>query len=236
MLVPLLPILFFACVPGKGDSAQGPAGGDTGDSPADSGVDSVPTDTGPWWEDSGAADVDGDGVTEAQGDCDDLDGTVHPGATDTCDGVDQDCDGELDEDFGLDGWEPNDTDAAWLGALVEDDPQLLFGYLWDPDDVDGYAFSVEDSSWSWFSVEAWLYDVPPDADIALELRWVEDMDGQDQGVVAYADDGGPGEDEVLDWGGSAGTDDGGRYELWLRSSGGGSCEVPYTLEMAFGGW
>lgn len=232
-ILPLL-ALFAACTQKNADTSG--AGEDSAADSGDSARDTVPVDTGPWWEDSGAADVDGDGVTEAQGDCDDLDGDVHPGATDTCDGVDQDCDGALDEDFGLDTWEPNDAEASWLGALVEDDPQLLFGYVWEPEDVDGYAFSVEDSSWSWFSVEAWLYDVPPDADIALELRWVEDVDGQDQGVVAYADDGGPGEDEVLDWGGSAGTDDGGRYELWLTSSGGGSCAVPYTLEMAFGGW
>jgi alpha-tubulin suppressor-like RCC1 family protein len=32
------------------------------------------------------------------GDCDDLDGAVHPGVSDTCDDVDQDCDTAIDED------------------------------------------------------------------------------------------------------------------------------------------
>jgi len=43
------------------------------------------------WSD---ADLDGDGVAATEGDCDDGDPTVHPGAADDGpDGVDQDCDG-----------------------------------------------------------------------------------------------------------------------------------------------
>jgi hypothetical protein len=44
----------------------------------------------PWSDD----DLDGDGVTAAEGDCDDGDPDVHPGADDPLsDGVDRDCDG-----------------------------------------------------------------------------------------------------------------------------------------------
>ncbi len=38
-------------------------------------------------------DDDGDGYTENEGDCDDADAGIHPGADDPCDGLDQDCDG-----------------------------------------------------------------------------------------------------------------------------------------------
>lgn len=39
-------------------------------------------------------DNDGDGLTENQGDCNDADAVIHPGAADTCgDGIDQDCSG-----------------------------------------------------------------------------------------------------------------------------------------------
>jgi hypothetical protein len=39
------------------------------------------------------------GFVGAAGDCDDGDGAVYPGAVDVCDGVDNDCDTALDEDF-----------------------------------------------------------------------------------------------------------------------------------------
>jgi hypothetical protein len=43
-------------------------------------------------------DADGDGVTSCDGDCDDNDATAYPGAfEDTADGVDNDCDGQVDE-------------------------------------------------------------------------------------------------------------------------------------------
>ena len=42
-------------------------------------------------------DDDGDGYTENQGDCDDTDASVNPAATELEDGIDNDCDGEIDE-------------------------------------------------------------------------------------------------------------------------------------------
>jgi hypothetical protein len=51
------------------------------------------------------ADLDGDGYTTADGDCDDTDASVHPGASETWyDGVDQDCAGDNDDDADGDGY------------------------------------------------------------------------------------------------------------------------------------
>jgi hypothetical protein len=52
------------------------------------------------------------------GDCDDLDENVHPGATDPCNGVDDDCDGEVDEDGGTDWYADADGDGFGDAAAV----------------------------------------------------------------------------------------------------------------------
>jgi hypothetical protein len=55
-------------------------------------------------------DEDGDGYIDGvcandtvKYDCNDADASIHPGATEICDMVDQDCDGKIDEDFDADG-------------------------------------------------------------------------------------------------------------------------------------
>jgi hypothetical protein len=72
---------------------------------ADSGVTETDTagDTGTTADtgDSGTVvpfDEDGDGYTVIDGDCDDDDPAVHPGADELCDRVDNDCDTEIDEE------------------------------------------------------------------------------------------------------------------------------------------
>src|SRR4051812_32980626 len=58
----------------------------------DSTADSTGTDTDP-----GVGDEDGDGYTPSDGDCDDSNPAVNPGTAEICDGVDNNCDGDIDE-------------------------------------------------------------------------------------------------------------------------------------------
>ncbi len=85
----------------------------------------------PLVEDTGQdepTDADADGFSVEDGDCDDGDPTVNPNATEACNGVDDDCDGAVDEEScaeGCDLWVPHDhehvqdaIDAAPDGASV----------------------------------------------------------------------------------------------------------------------
>jgi len=62
-------------------------------------------------------DADGDGWSELDGDCDDGDGAIHPGAAERCDGADQDCDGAVDEDpvDPVTVWDDGDGDGHGAG-------------------------------------------------------------------------------------------------------------------------
>jgi hypothetical protein len=66
-----------------------------GDKAADDTADSSTAEPSPF-----ETDDDGDGLSEADGDCDDDNATISPGAEELCDGVDNDCDGTIDDGAG----------------------------------------------------------------------------------------------------------------------------------------
>jgi len=69
------------------------------------------------------SDADLDGFTISQGDCDDTNGTVYPGALESCDGLDNDCDGLVDEDA------PTVTLEPFASVCLNATPVTLTGGL-----------------------------------------------------------------------------------------------------------
>lgn len=120
-------------------------------------------------------DNDGDGVTENGGDCDDGDGGVYPDATDSCDAVDNNCDGFVNEPF-FDTYELNNTrpgyacgevDSGWLwaGATL-----TLSGLtLSDETDEDWFAWSADDEIYDNVSISVTASSFSGSGDFVVEL-------------------------------------------------------------------
>jgi len=84
-------------------------------------------------------DADGDGHSAADGDCDDTDPRIHPGADETCDGEDNDCDGQVDEDDAVDAltWHADhDGDGYGNATVTHAACQSQQGYIADATDCD----------------------------------------------------------------------------------------------------
>ncbi len=92
------------------------------------------------WQD--CIDLDMDGYTTAAcggPDCDDTDASIHPGAAEVCNGIDDDCDGLVDEGLGSLALFPDmdqDGFGAMSGRVLACDAGLYPGYVTDSTDCD----------------------------------------------------------------------------------------------------
>ena len=174
-------------------------------------------------------DYDGDGYSVAQGDCDDQDPSINPGAEDECDNEDNDCDSQMNEDSqAYDQYEPdNDVDGYDLGDLTGS-MDTVNSFIHGPGDSDRWVFFVEDGYLDWFGIDVEL-SVPSGADLSLELLWIEDAEGTDHGLVGEADDGNEGVNEYLEYAGDYWSDDTGIFEVVVIAESGFNCNVPYIL-------
>jgi hypothetical protein len=142
-------------------------------------VDNDPTDGTTWYAD---ADEDGfggssfsvtscdqpSGTVDNSDDCDDLQASVFPGAEEVCDGVDQDCDDEIDEDA---------TDpATWYADADGDgygDANVTAEACDAPSDTVDNGDDCDDTN----------------ADVSPDAIWYADIDGDGYGAASFTETG-----------------------------------------------
>ena len=167
------------------------------DTGLDTGITDPDIDTG---DTDPNTDYDGDGYTDAEGDCQDGDPTVNPGVPEVpYDGIDNDCDpATLDDDLDQDGFgidEDCDDDFASINPYASD----FVGDNIDQncDGVDGVDFDG-DTYASIISGGDDCDDTDPTTHPGAEEIWYDGVDQQCDGVVDDDDQDGDGFDLVDD--------------------------------------
>jgi len=179
-------------------------------------------------------DDDGDGWTENEGDCDDTEAKVYPDAAEQCDDLDNDCDGEINEDW-ADGYEDND-DVSTAPALGEFDESLgtcnstggASGLtLHTATDEDWLTWSVDDEIWDDVCAEVTVSGLPSSGLYTAELyvyesgAWTlkDDVTGSTS-LYLY---------QTGDW--TDDSEDDWAVRIYAVTWPSGSCSTPYTVDI-----
>ena len=171
-------------------------------------------------------DDDGDGYTENQGDCDDEDETIMPGAEDVCNDIDDDCDDELDEDA-LDDFEPNDTVRAELG-LVSSTPISIDAYLHSEGDVDLYEYTVDDGFFDLvLGLEVKMTGFTGDVTYKMVIQDVESGEKLFEEFIVEGT-----EELLFEQNDRIFGDESGVFEIRITTLGGYGCSRPYRLTVS----
>ncbi|MEO0601742.1 MAG: MopE-related protein [Myxococcota bacterium] len=126
------------------------------------------------------------GFTTDASDCDDLVDTTFPGATETCDGVDQDCDSVPDDGVTITFYEDFDNDGFGNPAVTIEACTLPAGYAQAPDDCDDTDDSVT------LGQIATRDPLPGAIDVALDAPVTVVLDSPDpNGLVSLSGPNGP---------------------------------------------
>ena len=82
-------------------------------------------------------DLDNDGFLVSEGDCNDGDDSIYPGATEICDGLDNNCDGTIDENFIINQyWLDDDNDGFGNPEISTSSCFTPEGYVSNSNDCD----------------------------------------------------------------------------------------------------
>jgi len=149
---------------------------------------------GDGYGDPNASDVDCDqpvGYVTDNTDCDDSESANYPGASEYCDGVDNNCDGYIDEDSAVDvavWYRDFDGDGFGDAAAFDLDCDQPVGYLADDTDCDDYDPDIYPGATEYCNGEDDDCDGDIDEDSAADaITWYRDADGDGYGDPGDAD-------------------------------------------------
>ena len=166
------------------------------DNDCDDQTDEDAVDAGTWYPDAdgdGYGDGSNDGITNCEhpsgyiedySDCDDTDADVYPGADEYCNGVDDDCDGTVDDDPIADATWYFDSDGDGYGdaATTTTGCEAPTGYVDDDTDCDDGDASVHPGADEWCDDVDSDCDGTVDDDDALDASsWYLDSDSDGYG-------------------------------------------------------
>jgi hypothetical protein len=179
-------------------------------------------------------DGDGDGYDISE-DCNDYSSQIYPGAIDdSCDGIDQNCDGVLDEGWNGDEYEPNDSSSYDLGTLYDGGSfSNISGYITDPSDVDTFSFYYEDGWGLGFGLQIDLNPIPNQVDLVLTLNHI-DRSGKDT-LISSVNAKGMGGNESITFEESYNNDETGTFIVRVFSTSGSTCTQNYKLSIVEAG-
>ena len=179
------------------------------------------------------SDIDGDGFSVEDGDCDDNNPLIYPTMTDDCDDIDNDCDGTIDENAIGAMYEPNDTpwNGYFLGDYSAGEYTEVQGLITTENDVDIYEFFLEDGWFDDFGVDFELHAIGIQADFAIELWLIENYSGQTEESLLTVNNLNSGGLERGDFEGDWLVDDTGYYEFRVYTISGAGCDAHYQLDI-----
>ena len=179
------------------------------------------------------SDLDGDGFSIEDGDCDDNDPLIYPTMTDDCDGIDNNCDGTIDENAIGGMYEPNDTpwNGYFLGDYSAGEYTEVQGLITTETDVDIYEFFLDDGWFDDFGVDFELHAIGIQADFGIELWLIENYSGQTEELLMTVNNLNSGGLERGDFEGDWLIDDSGYYEFRVYTISGADCDAHYQLDI-----